>query len=149
MTGSQTKAHGSCLCGKVSFEATLRPGAGACHCGMCRKWAGGPLMSVHADGPVAFNGAEHISTFSSSAWAERGFCKHCGSGLYYHFLPREEGSSGEYILSAGTIDDQSALEFDHEVYVDHAPGWYRFADEDQRKRLTEADVIAMFSPPEG
>lgn len=135
---------GSCLCRQVQYEAKLRPGAGACHCGMCRKWAGGPLMSVHAIGQVTFTGGENISTFSSSEWAERGFCKHCGSGLFYHLLPQPKVPEGEYILSAGTVTDQSVLIFDHEVFVDHAPGWYRFADEAERKRMTEADIMAMF-----
>ncbi len=146
MTETIIEATGGCLCGKVTYQATLRPSAGACHCGMCRKWCGGPLMSVHAVGPVTFNGDQHIGTFSSSAWAERGFCKQCGSGLYYHLLPQPAAPDGEYILSAGTLADQSFLEFDHEVYVDHAPGWYQFADEVKRKRMTEADIMAMYGP---
>jgi len=101
-------------------------------------------MSVHAVGPVSFSGSEHIGTFSSSEWAERGFCKLCGSGLYYHLLPQPAAPDGEYILSAGTLTDQTQFEFDHEVYVDHAPGWYRFADEEKRKRMTEADIMAMY-----
>lgn len=138
------EATGACLCGKVSYQAEFRPSAGACHCGMCRKWCGGPLMSIHAVGPVSFKGAEHIGTYSSSAWAERGFCNHCGSGLYYHLLPQAALPDGEYIMSAGTLTDQSRLVFDHEVYVDHAPGWYHFAGEEQRKRMTEADIMAIY-----
>lgn len=141
MSQPKTKASGSCLCGSVTYKASLRPGVGACHCSMCRKWSSGPYMAVHADGPVVFAGSEHIGTFSSSAWAERGFCKNCGSALYYHLLSRVEGSDGEYILSAGTLTDQSTLNFDHEVFVDNAPDWYRLADDDERKRLTEADIM--------
>ena len=46
----------------------------------------------------------------------------------------------------GTVKDQSILQFDHEVYVDQAPGWYRFADEAKRKRMTEANIMAMYGP---
>ena len=53
---------------------------------------------------------------------------------------------GEYILSAGTVNDQSALKFDHEVFVDGAPGWYRFDGEESRQRMTEAEIMAMYSP---
>ena len=103
-------------------------------------------MSVHAHGEVEFHGADQIAEYQSSEWAARGFCKSCGSSLYYHLKPRPEVPDGEYILSAGTVDDQSILEFDHEVYVDGAPGWYRFADEEARQRMTEAQILAMFAP---
>ncbi|OED43919.1 hypothetical protein AB833_02760 [Chromatiales bacterium (ex Bugula neritina AB1)] len=146
MTDLPIDVEGGCLCGKVTYRASLKPGAGACHCGMCRKWSGGPLMSVHAIGKVSFTGNEYIKHYASSQWAQRGFCKHCGSNLYYHLLARPGLPDGEYILAAGSVNDQSVLKFDHEVYVDHAPGWYRFADEASRKRMTEADIMALYGP---
>ena len=139
-----TNVTGRCLCGNVSYKAKLKSGIGACHCGMCRRWAGGPLMSVHAEGAVDITGKENISRFRSSDWAERGFCKHCGSNLFYHLRPNPKMPEGEYIFAAGSLDDQNALVFDHEVYVDHKPAWYSFADDDNRKRMTEADIVAMF-----
>lgn len=137
---------GGCLCGKVTYVATLKSGAGACHCSMCRKWSGGPYMSAHAEGAIEFSGQEYIQNYQSSEWAERGFCKHCGSSLYYHLKPRPEVPEGEYILAAGTVNDQSLLKFDHEVYVDGAPGWYQFDNQASRQRMTEADILAMFAP---
>lgn len=146
MNSSTHAASGACLCGKIAFKAQLKPGAGACHCGMCRKWSGGPLMSVFAVGDVEFTGTEHIRSFRSSEWAERAFCEHCGSNLYYRVLPNPKMPEGEYILSAGLVEDQSTLTFDHEVFVDQAPGWYQFTAEDNRQRMTEAEVMAMFAP---
>ncbi len=143
-----SEAKGSCLCGKVTFQATIKAGVGACHCGMCRKWSAGPFMAAHAVGEVDFTGLEYISRYSSSEWAERGFCTSCGSSLFYHLLPRAEVPAGEYILSAGLLSDQQALVFDHEVYIDHAPGWYGFAGEDGRHRMTEAELLAMFTSTE-
>ncbi len=42
-----TKQTGSCLCGSVRISA-INPSnkVGACHCGMCRKWGGGPFMEI-------------------------------------------------------------------------------------------------------
>lgn len=137
---------GACLCGKVRYTGVLKGGAGACHCGQCRRWSSGPYMSAHTEQKVDFEGEEHIATYQSSQWAERGFCKNCGSNLFYHLLPRPEVPDGEYILAAGTVNDQSVLKFDHEVYVDGAPGWYCFDNESERKRMTEADILAMFAP---
>ena len=84
--------------------------------------------------------------YQSSEWAERGFCSHCGSSLYYHLKPGSEVPEGEYMLAAGSVSDQSQLKFDHEVYVDAAPGWYRFEGEASRHRLTDADILAVFAP---
>ena len=144
MSEKTFESNGACMCGKVTYKATLKTGAGACHCGMCRQWSGGPFMAAHAAGEVAFNGEQYISKYSSSQWAERGFCNQCGSNLFYYLLPRPGLPNGEHILSAGTVADQSKFNFDNEVYIEHAPGWYQFADEVSRTRLTEADIMAMY-----
>lgn len=144
MSEQTFNATGGCLCGKVTYTAKINPGAGACHCGMCRRWSGSPYMAAHAVGKVDFNGSEHIGRFSSSQWAERGFCQHCGTSLFYFLLPRPGLPDGETILSAGTVNEQQQLHFDNEVYIEHAPGWYEFAGGDTRTRLTEADIMAMY-----
>ncbi len=139
----------ACLYGTVKMSAALKPGLGACHCSSCRRWCGGPLMSVHAEGAVEVTaGAEAIKTYASSDWAERAFCGECGSGLYYHLQPSEHFPQGEYIVSACLFDDQTGFKFDHEVFVDGNPGWYSFSGEETRNRMTEADVFAMFAPKE-
>jgi len=137
-------ATGACMCGQVTYSATVKTNAGACHCGMCRAWSGGPFMAAHAAGAVDFSGADNITTYNSSQWAERGFCKKCGSNLFYRLLPRPGLPDGEYILSAGTVKEQQKLNFDNEVFVDHMPGWYEFNGNESRKRLTEADIMAMY-----
>lgn len=144
MSDNTFAGNGACMCGKVTYKATLKEGAGACHCGTCRQWSSGPFMAVHAAGDVSFEGEQHIRRYSSSQWAERGFCTHCGSNLFYYLLPRDGLPDGEYIFSAGTVSDQSSLLFDNEVFIEHAPGWYQFADEASRKRLTEADIMAAY-----
>ena len=71
-----TEGKGNCLCGKVRISAKhVSTHAGACHCGMCRKWSGGPLMAVNCGTEISFEGTENISIYDSSEWAERGFCK--------------------------------------------------------------------------
>lgn len=144
MTDQTIAAKGGCLCGNVTYVALVKPNTGACHCGMCRKWSAGPFMSVHVDGQLVFTGEQNISVFRSSEWAERGFCKVCGSNLYYKLLPRAGFPNGELNLSAGSIAKQDGLVFDHEVFVDHAPSWYHFADQTSRQRMTEAQLIAQY-----
>ncbi len=71
---------GSCLCGEVSFIANnASRSVSACHCSMCRKWGGGPVMAVDCGTDVTFKGEENISVFNSSKWAELGYRNKCGS----------------------------------------------------------------------
>ena len=133
---------GGCLCGKVRYTLAEPPkGFGACHCGMCRKFSGGIELGIEVmPGGISWDGEENIGTFSSSEWAERGFCKTCGSSLFWR-LTMEGPMKGLYSLSAGTLDSLEGLELTGEVYIDHKPAGYAFAGE--RKRMTEADVMAM------
>ncbi len=135
---------GSCLCGKVRFELE-RPidDVTACHCVMCRRWAGGPFMAVHLSGGIVIEGEAHLAWYDSSPWAERGFCKVCGSNLFY----RIKGDSPEYIISAGAIDDQAALNLKGQIFIDEKPGWYEFAGD--VPSMTGAEVFAKYAPPSG
>ncbi|MDY6983113.1 MAG: GFA family protein, partial [Pseudomonadota bacterium] len=76
---------GSCLCGAVTITAPDLSEIAACHCGMCRRWGGGPFMTLHAGQDVKVEG--DVKTYRSSDWAERAFCGTCGTHLYYHLLP--------------------------------------------------------------
>jgi hypothetical protein len=110
---------GKCLCGAVRFTAHDVPHqTGACHCGQCRRVASGPYFAVAA-GSVAFEGAENLGRYRSSAWAERGFCKACGSNLFYHMIKDDR-----YMMSVGTFDDQSGFELVHQVFHDEKPDFY-------------------------
>lgn len=74
---------GTCLCGNVSLSAKPKSRhVGACHCATCRKWGGGPLLVVDCEA-LTIEGDEHVGVYSSSDWAERGFCKACGTHLFY------------------------------------------------------------------
>ena len=136
------KVSGSCLCGAVTYTIDNAPhDTGACHCNMCRKWSGGVYLGVQAaPDQVEVRGEENITHFTSSAWAERGFCKQCGGNLFYHIV-----DSGDYQMAAGLFDDQSGLRLSLQVFTDKKPAFYGFANE--TKMMTEAEVFAMFAPP--
>lgn len=130
---------GQCLCGAIRIKATGNShSVGACHCKTCRRWGGGPFMDVECDQAVTFEGDEHISVFNSSDWAERGFCRHCGTHLFYRLK-----QSGQHFMPAGLFDDPVGLVFDKQVFIDEKPAYYRFANE--TRDLTGAEVFALFS----
>jgi len=132
---------GSCLCGEVSFTAkSVSKSVGACHCSMCRKWGGGPLMAVDCGTDVTFEGAENISVFNSSEWAERGYCNKCGSHLFYRLK-----DSKWHMMAAGLFDDNSMFEFDHQVFIDEKPSYYCFSN--KTKDMTGEEVFARYGSP--
>jgi len=136
--GDQGKASGGCICGAVCFtvdEAITR--FGACHCGMCRRWVSGPFFATDCGPNVRFEGEDNIARFRSSDWAERGFCKTCGSNLFYRLI-----TNGHYMMSIGAFDDQNGLEMTSQVFIDEKPDGYDFANE--TKVMTGAEVFALY-----
>ena len=76
---------GGCQCGAVRFRVEGALGdASVCHCRMCQKASGNfylPLVSVRG-AKLAWTRGEP-GTFRSSSAATRGFCRDCGTPLYY------------------------------------------------------------------
>jgi hypothetical protein len=133
---------GRCLCGAVAFTAKdLKPTIAACHCGMCRRWTGGPLLALGGC-DVVWSDDDSISTYKSSDWAERGFCKVCGTSLFYRFTAPGP-HHGQIHLAFGTLDDQSGFDMNLEYFIDIKPDAYEFVG--NRKKMTEAEVFAAFS----
>ena len=131
------EGKGSCLCGAVQFVANrAQTSMGICHCGMCRKWGGGPYMSVRCETDVMYEGQENISDYSSSEWANRGFCKICGSHLYFRLK-----QNGHYFVPAGLFDDQEHFSLDRQVYIDNKPDFYSFSNDTQN--ITEAEILEI------
>ncbi|WP_108649969.1 GFA family protein [Dongshaea marina] len=105
----------SCLCGSVTITANdISDKVTACHCDMCRKWSGGPALAIECGSEVTIDGEEHLSIYDSSAWAERGFCKACGTHLFYRIK-----QSNEYMIPAGFFQEKDGLAYyrdgDHRI----------------------------------
>lgn len=132
--------NGKCLCGAVSVSVPVEKEVfDACHCGMCRRWGGGPLLTVDGSGEAIFKGEEFITTYESSEWAERGFCKRCGTHLFYRL--KENGFQN---FPMGLIDGTEHFRFHQQIFVDHKPENYEFAN--KTLRMTEAEVFAKYMP---
>jgi hypothetical protein len=140
MTTSSTSS-GGCLCGGVAFHGRGAPQVKACHCQMCRRWHGGPAVSVDfADGIAIDSGAENIAWYRSSEWAERGFCRVCGSTLFYRLIGAPDLLSGE----AGAFVLPPGLAITEHFFIDEKPDYYDFTGD--APRLTGAEVFARYAP---
>jgi hypothetical protein len=110
----------------------------ACHCAMCRRWGGGPALTIRAAGPAEIRGVEHVATFQSSEWGQRQFCRTCGTHLFF-----AAPSVNYFGISAGAVDDLGGLTFTTEIFIDMKPDLYDFAN--PTRRLTEAEFTAQFA----
>ena len=133
------EASGSCLCGKAQISAkAMSIHAGTCLCGMCKKWTGGPLLAVDCGTEVSFSGEEYIKVYSSSDWAERGFCEQFANHLFYRLK-----ENNQHIMPVGLFEKLDDIEFDHQVFIDDKPKNYDFAN--KTKSITGEEVFAQFS----
>lgn len=136
-----TSTRGQCLCGAVTFAATsVSRDVGACHCGMCRRWAAGPFFGVTVQG-IDFDSDAELGVYASSPWAERGHCKACGSPLFWRL--RDQSMT---IVSVNALSYSGDMTLDHEVYIDEKPGYYNFAE--KTRQLTGADIMNMIKSKE-
>lgn len=139
--------EGRCMCGAVRITAeAARPSLSACHCDMCRRWTSGAFVALEAKpGSVTVTGPAR--TITTSDWAERAFCTECGSPLWYR-ITMEGPMHGQMQLAAGLFENAAGADLRLEVYIDKKPEGYAFEGGDARRQMTEAEVIAMFAPPE-
>jgi hypothetical protein len=128
----------SCLCGAVRFAATPKdPEISACHCSMCRKWTAGPFLAVDCGSSVKVENKANLGVYRSSAWAERCFCRQCGSALFYRLI-----ESDLYFVSVEAFDERGGFQLTTQVFIDDKPPYYAFAN--ATTNMTGAEVFAAF-----
>ena len=120
-------ATGQCLCGAVNYVAEgVDTEVHSCHCKMCRRWGGGPAFAVSVD-QVKFEGEENITRYSSSEGAERGFCIHCGTNLFYRIKDIDH-----YMMWMGAFNDEASFNLAGEIYIENKPELYSFTGDHPR-----------------
>lgn len=111
-------ASGSCLCGAVRFHAELpSKWVAHCHCSLCRRAHGAAFVTwvgMEATRCTIDDGRETLRWYASTPSAERGFCSHCGSMMFF----RAERWAGELHFALAHFHDP----------VDRAPQAHAFWD---------------------
>ena len=98
---------------------------------MCRRSGSAFYAAVSGDDAVVQNEKGAV-TYRSSDWAERAFCKRCGSTLWFRFHP-----TGDRSFSAGLFDEAAALGIEQEIFIDEAARWTQLNGDHLRKTGTE------------
>ncbi len=120
-----SRATGRCLCGAITLEirGTLRDVV-VCHCGQCRRQHGSPPSYTAAPwADVTVNGSKHLKWFQSSPDARRGFCRICGSSLFW-----EPMGSGRVSIAAGCLDRPTDLRTVRHIFIADKGDFYEIKD---------------------
>ena len=116
---------GACLCGAVRFEVTaeLAP-PDACHCSQCRKQSGHFWASTEVPRTaLTLHGDEHLTWYSASDKARRGFCATCGSFLFWD--PIGKAKIG---IAMGAFDAPTNTKLALHIFVADKGDYYDITD---------------------
>lgn len=117
--------RGGCFCGAVRYVcAGPVIDAGYCHCSICRKISGAPVMtwmSVPRDSLQFTTGKP--AAFASSPVGIRQFCVICGTHLAFH-----RPSGAEVDITLMSLDDPTAILPEYHVWVADALPWFHLSD---------------------
>ena len=123
-----------CLCGDTSLTVVPKSlEIGACHCSTCRKWSGGPFLAIESE-QVTVTG-DNVGYYDSSEWAERVFCRQCGTHLFYNL----KAGHARYV-PVGLFAEQQDMVLSHQIFIDSKPHYYHFAE--QTTNMTGEEVFA-------
>lgn len=114
MNTGQARHTGSCLCGAVRYEVrgALRDVIN-CHCTMCQRLHG--AFGAHSKARkenIAVVEDKGLTWYASSDRARRGFCRFCGSNLFWE--PVGQDATG---IVAGTLDPPTGLKTLGHIFV--------------------------------
>ena len=76
-----------------------------------------------AEGGLELTAAADLAWYRSSDAAERGFCRVCGSSLFWRADRRDHVS-----IAAGSLDDSSGLRLAEHIFVADKAGYYELTD---------------------
>lgn len=115
---------GSCLCGAISLSMTPDRPVVACHCRQCRKQTGHFVAATRTSNEhLKVSGEGNLTWYASSDSAERGFCKHCGSLMFWRRFESDKESSHTSVM-AGCLDMPTGLKLERHIYTDDKGDYY-------------------------
>lgn len=116
---------GGCLCGKVSYR-TRGPLRGVvyCHCTQCRRQTGHYLAATDVDDQhIEIQGSAHMGWYAASDFAKRGFCRECGSILFW-----KRNGSERISVTAGSFHEPTGLKSQCHIFVADKGDYYDLDD---------------------
>ena len=119
---------GKCLCESVEYEITGSLGSiFNCHCSKCRRWHGSAFRtraSINKNQFKWVSGSENLSSYKSSEYVTKFFCKTCGSPLISTYDNKPEVLG----IPLGGIEGISEVNVEANIFVSSKATWYKITD---------------------
>lgn len=118
METTSDERTGGCLCRNVTFRATgPLVDVLQCHCENCRRLSGNFVAAVRtATDDLHIDDSHGSFTWHDVGYAKYGFCRSCGSTMFYRAGDRPEVTS----IMVGGLDDATGLELASVWFADEA-----------------------------
>jgi hypothetical protein len=119
--------EGGCFCGAVRYAFTDVFDAGYCHCSICRRTSGAPVMAWVNTPRAGFRTQRGAPRFvATSARFRRAFCEQCGTLMWSESI--DPAHWPLVSVHHGTIDRAADIEpAIHLCFADRLP-WLRIED---------------------
>jgi len=117
--------HGHCGCGSVKFtvKAPLT-NVVWCHCTKCQRFHGGPGAYASAPrGALSFQRRDGLAWWDASPTAQRGFCRQCGSSLFF-----SDSNEATISICPGALLSPTGLKSRAHIFIGSKPDWYDVKD---------------------
>ena len=116
--------RGSCLCGRIRFEADRFDDRIAhCHCSMCRKFHGAAYATIAGVRREDFRwltGEDALVDYRADNGTTRRFCQDCGSSLIF---ASDQADPNIIEVALGGFDDPLPVSPDAHIYVESGAKW--------------------------
>ena len=128
---------GHCLCGAVKYEVDgpIRDVI-ACHCEECQRVSSHFVAATaahHSD--VAITEDEGLAWYEGTSSIRRGFCKLCGSTLFF-----DHGPDLPMGIAAGSLDNSDDVKIAVHIWTEEAGPYYNPTDiADGTPKLTSSE----------
>lgn len=128
--GSEVEAsavEGGCFCGGLRYRIAGEPrDAAYCHCRMCQRSVGAPVVAWGTWPAERFawtKGEPHL--LASSPHGERFFCRDCGTQLLFRDPTEPEAVDVNLV----TLDDPARFPPTYHIWTDSHVAWFEIGDE--------------------
>ncbi len=140
---AETSEHltGGCLCGAIRYACAVRPcDVHFCHCRLCQK-AFGNVFAVFGSLPTTAltftRGAPQL--YRSTPYAERGFCRDCGTPLTFRYL-----RSAWIAIAIGSLDQPGSVRPEMHWGIESRVPWLSLNDDLPGKAIEgDPEYMAM------
>ena len=117
---------GGCLCGRLHYEARDPIDAGYCHCRLCQRSSGAPVLAWASFQAAAFAySAGEPASYSSSATGRRQFCASCGTQIAFC----DTRTPTRIDVNIASLDEPAAIEPEYHIWIGSRLPWLHIVDD--------------------